>query len=169
MAADTGLQLPDFRAAERTFQLIVQVAGRSGRGVEPGKVILQTFHPEHYAIQTAMTQDFQKFAHQEMYLRKELDYPPFGKLLRVIIEGKDEAKVQEKIDEIAAKIPIKNVEILGPAPAPIPRIKDMYRWHIIIKSPQLAWINKCVNILRPLAKSNSVLKVKLDKDPYSLL
>jgi len=105
ISADTNLQLPDFRSSERAFQLIVQVAGRAGRGETEGEVILQTWQPDHYAIQFALTQNYTKFAEDELKFRQELSYPPFSRLLRILIEGPVIASIITKAEEIIANLP----------------------------------------------------------------
>lgn len=168
ISADSVLQIPDLRAAERTFQLMVQVGGRAGRGQKPGQVVLQTFHPDHYAIAYARTQDYEAFARQELAVRKELQYPPTGKLLRVIVEGKDEGKVIEHSRKLALAVAgIERAEILGPAPAPVAKVNDRHRWHIIIKSGALEVIAQCAGAILPLSNGNGRIKVHIDRDPIS--
>jgi primosomal protein N' (replication factor Y) len=172
VTADTSLQLPDFRAAERTFQLLVQVAGRAGRGEKQGKVILQTFHSEHYAIMAAFKQDYEKFAAQELSLRRELNYPPFGRLVRIVVEGKEEVKVLAELRDIMrllkSALP-SEVEILGPAAAPIARIEDRLRWHIILKSLNFAALARGAALVQPRLQGQGTVRVLLDQDPVSLL
>ncbi|BBM87643.1 replication restart helicase PriA [Candidatus Uabimicrobium amorphum] len=174
ISADTALQVPDFRAAERTFQLIVQVAGRSGRGEVAGKVIVQTYHPDHYAIQTAIHQDYHSFLKYEMGQRKDIGYPPFAKLLRVLIQGEKEQLVIDESLRISRCLRqdkyAKNIQILGPAPAPIDRIKNRYRHHLIIKcqSVQLS-MHFSVFLDRIMEDSHKSLRVSLDVDPISLV
>lgn len=168
ISADSSLQLPDFRAAERTFQLCVQVSGRAGRAEKSGLVVLQSYHPEHYAISTAITQKYETFAETELKLRKQTGYPPFSKLLRVILEGLDEDKVKKKASELVTPLFGGPFELLGPAPAPITRIKDRYRWHFIVKSNKTNIIANCVKKIKPLTSSHHV-KISIDIDPVNLL
>jgi primosomal protein N' (replication factor Y) len=135
--ADISLHMPDFRASERTFQLLTQVAGRSGRGKKKGEVMIQTYSPEHYAITCAQNHDYRGFYRREMALRRALGYPPFTHLARLLVTGKLEREVQEAADFLAQAVRTTNapVELLGPAPAPIGRIKDRYRWHLVLKAP----------------------------------
>lgn len=169
ISADTNLQLPDFRSAERSFQLIVQVAGRAGRGEKEGRVILQSWQTDHYAVQFALQQDYENFAKEEMQFRESLQYPPFGKLMRILVEGKDEKEVVQHSKHIAQQLPSDGCEILGPAPAPLSKIKDAYRWHLIIKSDRVGKITYYADLLKKFIPGNSRLHVSLDIDPTSLL
>ncbi|HPY75224.1 MAG: primosomal protein N' [Planctomycetes bacterium] len=169
LAADSSLQLPDFRAAERTFQLTVQVAGRAGRGESPGLVILQTNSPSHYAIQTALTQNYISFAEQELAFRKQLNYPPYGKLLRVLLEGANEEEVQAKAEQICELCQFPNVEILGPVPTPIPKIKDRFRYHILIKAMNSQDIHQIAKKLQAQIQISDKIRIHLDVDPIHLL
>jgi len=135
--ADLGLQWFDFRAAERTFQLLTQVAGRAGRGREAGRVLLQTFLPGHYAIAAAAAQDYAAFVRAELPVRRALGYPPFGALALVRVEGREEPRVVAAIERLAGRLrPVAEaarVELLGPAPAPLPRLRGAYRYHLLLK------------------------------------
>ena len=142
IAADTTLNLPDFRSPEKAFQLITQVAGRSGRGDTLGKVILQTYNPEHYSIMFSKEQDYNGFYNTEIALRKEFLYPPFINLISILISGEDHSRVKEKslrlhsiIKEHMIKIHNEKLGdyLIGPNPAPIEKIKNNYRWQILIK------------------------------------
>ena len=139
--ADTSLFMPDFRAAERTFQLLTQVAGRAGRGELPGHVIVQTFTPDHYSVVAAAAQDYQDFIRSELPVRRALGYPPFNYLARLLFTHEDEEMVKQGalfargiLDQKAAG---EDVQILGPAPAPLSRIKNRYRWQVILKGPAI--------------------------------
>jgi len=136
--ADTALNLPEFRASERTFQLITQVSGRSGRGKKVGRVIIQTHFPEHYAIDCATKGDYIRFYRKEIQYRKELMYSPFSHLINITISGKVEKDVINLSNKILSFLKLKKIDnfaiVLGPAPAPLTRIKGKYRWHIFIKS-----------------------------------
>jgi len=138
--ADTGLHLPDFRAAERTFQLLTQVAGRAGRAETPGQVVIQTFVPDHYAIQYARTQDYEAFYAREITERSALFYPPFGQLAQLIVSHPEEAMAATLSQRLAAGIrafteerSIEGVEVLGPAPAPLARLRGRYRFQVLLK------------------------------------
>ncbi len=172
VCADTALNLPDFRASERTFQLIVQVAGRAGRGDDAGRVFVQSYRPRHYSVVCASTHDYEGFAKQELAIRKDVRYPPFARFVRVLFQGSDEKKVEEAARQVAAwcqaRVPpdgASAVEILGPVAAPLARLEGKWRWHILVKTPpgaDVAWI-----AAHPKPKGN--IRVDLDVDPLSLL
>jgi primosomal protein N' (replication factor Y) len=131
--AEQALDLPDFRSAERTFQIITQVAGRAGRGESKGKVIVQTWVPENYAVLAALQGDSETFYETEMSFRKDLGYPPFRRLGRIIIDGVSEEKVIRAAQRITKGLPRgKGLTILGPSPAPIQKIRNRFRWHIMV-------------------------------------
>jgi len=142
LSADSLFNMPDFRAGERGFQLLTQVAGRAGRGDFKGKVYFQTYSPEYFAIQHAKEQDFVSFYNHEMQGRNELSYPPFSSLIRLIISSKNEIKARKISEEVAYKFKVlteseeigERLEVLGPSPCIISRLKDEYRFHIIIKN-----------------------------------
>jgi primosomal protein N' (replication factor Y) len=136
ISADTQMLLPDFRSSERTFQLLTQVSGRAGRSTLLGEVIIQTYQPQHYTLQHVVDHDFSSFYSQELEARRELDYPPFSRLVLVETKGEDEEKVRELAERFAMHLKGNNgtFSVLGPAPAVIARINKQYRWHIIIKN-----------------------------------
>ncbi len=137
ISADGGLHLPDLRAAERTFQLLAQVSGRAGRSELKGRIVIQTHAPEHEAITCAARHDYAGFAEGELTQRRELGYPPYGRLLRVVCEDEDLPLVQSTIDEIAAvlgsHLDETKVQILGPAPAPMAMLRGRHRMHILLR------------------------------------
>ena len=139
ISADTALNLPDFRAGERTFQLLTQVAGRAGRGILGGQVILQTYQPEHYAIQTASKHDYRAFYEREIAYRRQLGYPPFRRMVRILFRYASEAQAQDHATQTAQRLTQlipqhdPNAEIIGPAPCFYTRIAGMYRWHLIVR------------------------------------
>ncbi|HEY8346922.1 MAG TPA: primosomal protein N' [Symbiobacteriaceae bacterium] len=137
--ADTTLNLPDFRAAERTFQLVTQVAGRAGRGRKPGRVVVQTYQPEHYSLQAASRHDYAAFYRRELEAREQLGYPPFSHLIHLVIAGEAESRVRETAEAVRALLAEHRFsgEILGPAPAPIPRLRGLYRYHLVLKGADL--------------------------------
>ncbi len=139
VSADTAMNLPDFRATERTFQLVSQVAGRTGRGARPGRVIIQTLRPEHFCIRAAAAHDFAAFADQELQFRKVLRYPPYSHLMRTTFEGRDEREVRAAAhayrERIASRAATCGAEVLGPSPAPIPRVDQNYRYQLLVKAP----------------------------------
>ena len=137
--ADTALHLPDFRAAERTFQLVAQVAGRTGRGDRPGKVLVQTFSTEAPAIRFAAHHDYLGFVQDEIPRRRDHGVPPFGRVVRLIVRAESEQAALEYIQLLgqnlhAARDP--SVKILGPAPAPVLKIRDLFRFHIQLRAPR---------------------------------
>lgn len=167
--AETALNLPDFRSQERTFQLISQVAGRTGRKDNPGKVILQTYQPDNSTIQTAAKHDYITFFKNEIKQREELDYPPFSQLIKIIFRHKNKQKAHEKIINLANKLRSRisdlgfRISIIGPAPAFIPKIRNFYIWQIILKSKifDVKLRNKLLSVIPP--------GFLIDVDPESLL
>lgn len=175
--AEQGLQFPDFRASERTFQLLTQVSGRAGRGDKKGMVIIQTYDPEQSAVQSASSRDYELFYNNEIHYRQELNYPPFSSLAAIRINGNDNNKVSlqsRKIADLLLKIIQKHkiqsqLRILGPAPAAIFKLKNLYRWLILLKSEKLELIHK---VMYELFESSTLKKergVILDIDPQSLI
>jgi primosomal protein N' (replication factor Y) (superfamily II helicase) len=173
--ADTALHLPDFRAAERTFQLVAQVAGRTGRGPKGGRVLVQTRQPNHPALEFAARHDAEGFLEAEMIARESPAYPPHVAIANITISGTDRAAVTRRAVEVAEwceKVIARNelpLIVLGPAPCPIERIKDRFRDHLIIKGPPQA-LGRWVRVAAPrLAASRGDLRVAVDRDPVSLL
>jgi primosomal protein N' (replication factor Y) (superfamily II helicase) len=139
IAADLGLHFPDYRAGERTFQLLTQVAGRAGRGARPGRVVIQTFLPDHYAIALARSHDYPSFLREELARREPHGYPPFRALALLDVSGTD-AEAVEGLAEALAQLARgsagdRGVEVLGPAPAPLARVRGRYRWHLLLLGP----------------------------------
>ncbi len=175
--ADGGLAFPDFRAAEKTFQLIAQVTGRAGRGEKPGQVIIQTMQPLHYAISLAAGHDYQKLAERELQIRKEADYPPFVRLVSLRIEGGAEKRVREYAIEVAAQARSwcktekegHGLQVLGPAPAPIERIRDVYRWQVLLKGNNLSRLHTLVQTIMTSVKKGRNEKLIVDVDPENML
>ncbi|HUY29072.1 MAG TPA: primosomal protein N' [Candidatus Binataceae bacterium] len=175
--ADVGLNMPDFRSAERTFQVLTQVAGRAGRGERAGRVIIQTRAPHHYSIRAAADQDYARFVRRELELRRELDYPPFARLAMVRIEGEDARRVARVAAVAAAALtraaPSPEIlRVLGPAPAPIERIKQRYRWQVMLKSKELRPMRAALAAMRAeigqMAEDNRVYLI-IDIDPVRML
>jgi primosomal protein N' (replication factor Y) len=139
--ADTTLHMPDFRAAERTFQLLTQVAGRAGRGDLAGEVKIQTYTPDHYSIIAAAAHDCQSFYRSELPVRHALGYPPFSHLARLLLTHTDEETLTKGAllaKELLGKIVAGRndpIDVLGPAPAPLSRIKGQFRWQLVLKGP----------------------------------
>jgi primosomal protein N' (replication factor Y) (superfamily II helicase) len=174
--ADTALALPDFRAAERTFQLLTQVAGRAGRGADAGRVLVQTYAPEALPIARVMNHDFVAFAQEELKRRKALAWPPFARLAQVRIEGQNPTvtmQVAQKLGGIAARAlpPASHgVRLLGPAPAPLSKLKGLTRWQLLLKGPSHAALAGPLNAVEAaLAELPSAVKVVLDVDPSAML
>jgi primosomal protein N' (replication factor Y) len=171
--ADLGLHVPDFRAAERTFQLLTQVAGRAGRGESPGLVLLQTFAPEHYAIETAARQDYEGFARAELAFRAELGYPPFGHLALIRGEGRDERRVRAAMAELAGRLggaaEAAGVALLGPCPAPRPRLRGRWRYQLLLRGPARRAVREIVARALPwVACARGAVRGAVDIDPVHL-
>lgn len=181
ISADSTLSIPDFRAAERTFQLLTQVAGRAGRGEKNGRVIFQTYNPDHYSLQLAKEHDYQGFYQAEIERRHELQYPPFAEFVKIAFTGLNFAKVREAT-ETFAKIsynlignpPIEQfmgMELMGPAPSLIPKIESKFRWQLLIKSNR----KNSLNVLVKKAwdkfpfREFSDVKIVRDRNPYSIV
>jgi len=171
--ADTALNLPDFRAGERTFQLLMQISGRAGRGDFPGKVIIQSYCPDTYAISEVKKGTYDNFFEQEIKIRKELNYPPFSQLINILFSGSEEKTVvevahsfSEHFNKIKGKTWLDSC--LGPAPAPLSKIKNRYRWHLILKTNDST---SAVKFLREnmksliSKKSSKDVKILIDVEP----
>lgn len=174
LCADTILNFPDFRAAEKTFQTLTQVAGRAGRGETPGEVYIQTYNPDHYSLVFAKEQDYQGFYQKELIFRRELGYPPFSRLVSFLFSGSVEKKVEEKTEEfvkIVAKFRSSSIEVLGPAPAPMVKLKGKYRWRCLIKGSE---VKKLQAVTREILKKwaevqKEGVRLEVDVDPQNLL
>ncbi len=174
--ADLGLNMPDFRSAERTFQLLTQVAGRAGRGERAGRVIIQTRSPHHYSIRAARDQDYARFIRRELELRRELEYPPFARLAMVRIEGEEPRRLASIAEAVAKSLgreaSPEELRVLGPSPAPIERIKQRYRWQVMVKSRELRTMRAALAKMRaetaPRAEHEGVL-IAIDIDPVRML
>jgi primosomal protein N' (replication factor Y) len=175
ISVDVGLALPDFRAAEKTFQLITQVAGRAGRGERPGRVLIQTYHPEHYALRHACAQDYEAFYEEEMRHRKNHSYPPFVALATLLIRGPNLSKVRDDSLELKRELDRLNrdrmVRILGPAPAPLARLKREHRFQILLKSRSRKQLRILVETtLKNLTERKfNVRSINLEVDPVSVM
>lgn len=177
--ADVGMNLPDFRASERTFQLLTQVSGRAGRGPRGGDVIVQTALPGHYAIRAAIDHDFATFAERELEERRGPNYPPHSRLLNVVVSGTAEIAVQEAAVAAAAWVRgaleaegISGVEVIGPAPCPVDRIRNRWRWHFLLRAVSPGLVGRTGHrIFRQYALKPGAaeLRLVLDRDPVSLL
>ena len=181
ICADLSLNFPDFRAGERTFQILAQVAGRAGRGRRPGRVILQTYNPDHFCILTAKDQDYPAFYEHEISFRKALRYPPFSRLIHILVAGRDKEKTAlyaQNLGEVCRTLQSENrtyrekVKRLGPVAAPLPRLQKQYRWHILLKGLSPGPLHGLARALmdrveRPISKAG--VKVVVDVDPIDML
>jgi primosomal protein N' (replication factor Y) len=181
ISADLSLNCPDFRAGEITFHLLSQVAGRTGRGESPGRVIIQTFNPSHYTITAARDHDYQRFFSLETGLRRQLNYPPFSSLAILRFLGNSKTKTKKiaqhmgvRIGNISGKVKKgkKDIEVLGPVEAPMAKLKGKYRQQILIKSRS----SKALNLLLKEVEKGSVrvlsssgVRLIIDVDPYQMM
>ncbi len=170
--ADLALQIPDFRASERVFQLLMQVSGRSGRGAVRGEVFVQTRAPFHPAIQFARHHDYAGFIEQELEFRGKLAYPPFARFILVTARGRNEEKtlfVLENLAKELARLDLPDTEITGPAPAPIARLDERYRFQVFLRTRRITAVTPR---LRPLFMDRAWpddIRVVVDVDPVDLL
>lgn len=174
VSADTSLHLPDFRSAERTFQLIAQVAGRAGRADLPGRIVVQTENPEHPAVRFAARHDFASFAEAELQSRRELGYPPFGRLVRAVFEDEDGSRAAQGADAVVRRLNQElagsDAVVLGPAPAPLALVKGRYRHHCLVKLPAGSpSLGRARDLLLEAAAGTSRPKVLVDVDPMGML
>ncbi len=173
--ADLSLNFPDFRAAERTFQLLTQVAGRAGRGERPGRVLVQTLQPEHTSLLCAQHHDYRRFVDEELSGRRELGYPPFTRLVQIRCDGSDKAATERIAREIAETIRRSGAHglgVLGPAPAPLERLRGRFRWQLLLRHRQGAAARAAARAgreaVRRVARAAGV-RLVLDVDPYDML
>lgn len=174
IGADAALSLPDFRAAERTFQLLTQVAGRSGRGDKPGEVIIQSYFPDHYTFQLACAQRFEDFYIREARYRKAMFYPPFTCLAGITVMDRDAGRAARTARDLAGfldSLRSDSIRLLGPAPAPLQRIKRVHRHQLLIKSSSRAALHRILERLQSYLEERKIgaTRVILDVDPVSLL
>ena len=181
ICADLALNFPDFRAGEITFQLLAQVAGRAGRGDTPGRVIMQTYNPDHFSIQTARTHDTSAFYQKEIAFRRQLSYPPYARLIQLRISGKDSEKTKDQAMIIGRRCVLLkqaypddfgSLEILGPAESPIYRLAGRFRWQILLKSRNAGILN--LFTARLMAEIGSAVRrhgvrLVVDVDPYVMM
>jgi primosomal protein N' (replication factor Y) len=175
ITADVALNLPELRSSERCFQLISQAAGRAGRGIHPGRVIIQTFVPEHYAIQRAKEHDFVGFYQQEIAVREALRYPPVTRMVNMRVSSRNPRDAERGIQRLVKKGErlLKTlqgeVEILGPSPAPLYQIKGSYRWQLLLKGETVASLQHLSRALMHEGKGLKGVRVEVDVDPLSML
>lgn len=171
--ADTALHLPDFRASERTFSLITQVAGRAGRFSPDGEVLIQTYSPKSNAIDLACKGELELFYDEELTIRKQLGFPPFKRLARLVFRGSQQAAVEQFAKEITHMLQqhavILSFDLLGPAECPIAVVNKKYRMHIILRSDTFKPLHQAIWLLKPLIQKNKKVYVEIDMDPVALL
>lgn len=183
ISADTALNIPDFRASERAFQLLTQVSGRAGRGRKPGHVLVQTFNPEHESVAAAASHDYDAFYAREIVNRRELRYPPFSRLANVVSQDEDAREAESRLRALASLLggrsPLDpgagaiggddDLEVLGPAPCPLSRLRGRYRWHLLLKAADVKTLRErlsnALGALRPTERGG----LTVDIDPMSLL
>jgi primosomal protein N' (replication factor Y) len=174
VGADSALGLPDFRAAERVFQLLTQVSGRAGRGELPGRVLVQTYHPEHYAIQCAAAHDYAGFVAKELQYRAWMHYPPAAVLANVVVQGESMAEAAAWANALGrwfAATPFEKVRVLGPAAAPIARLKRIYRFHFVLKAERRDALSRALRALLAHAEAQAIPRrnLVLDVDAVHLM
>jgi primosomal protein N' (replication factor Y) len=177
--ADVGLNLPDFRASERAFQLMAQVAGRAGRGPKGGLVFIQTRLPGHHAVRAAVEHDYRSFVAKELMDREFPAYPPTVRLANIVLSGTNEDETMAAADRAATFLTklvtgkkVETVHVIGPAPCPIERIKSRYRWHVLLRARRAAELTRVLGYFAthfdPEGRSAN-MRVVIDRDPVSLL
>jgi primosomal protein N' (replication factor Y) len=170
--ADTALHLPDFRAAERTFGLVAQVAGRTGRGDRPGRVLVQTYSPDVPAIRYASKHDYLGFVVDELLEREKCGVPPFGRIVRLIARGPDQSAVRRHLDDVAAALrdaAPASVRLLGPAAAPVEKIKNLWRFHLQLRAPTPRPLQEALQAVLPGFPTPHGIELAVDVDPMSML
>lgn len=177
ISADTGFSVPDFRASERGFQLLTQVAGRAGRGEYKGKVLFQTYNPDYYAFQTAKSQNFEKFFETEIKARQEFDYPPFSQIVRIILSSMNNFRAEKSAMEIALRLNTMTekfgfseyLEVLGPSPCIIAKINGYYRYQILIKNKLSQKGHDFISRFLDKITLPKDIKMAIDVDPLDIL
>ena len=170
LAADAYLGFPDFRAVERTYNLLVQVAGRAGRGEKPGRVVIQTYHPDHYAIRAVLNQDDEGFAREELRFRRVFHYPPYTRLIQILVRDKNRDRAWAAISGLAADLaahPLsRGVRLSGPAPAPLERLRGQWRFQLLARSADGRGLHQLMEEVLPKSPSYDLV---IDVDPQQLL
>jgi len=176
LLADVALSMPDFRAAERAFQLLTQVAGRAGRGTLPGRVMVQTYRPGHHSLVAAAAHDYASFAPAELETRREVGYPPFVRLAVLRLEGPDAARTGALAESLAERVRASatsaGVLLRGPAPAPLERLRGRYRWQLVLSSPSTRALHDVVRTVQAAWRASSearAIRLVVDVDPVSML
>jgi primosomal protein N' (replication factor Y) len=174
--ADLALKMPDYRATEHAYQLLAQVAGRAGRGRAPGEVVVQTYFPDHYSIQTACYASYPTFYRQEIVNRESSGYPPCGELIRIRVAGESEQQVISRIKELAEDLSglisspesaVGAVRLLGPAPAPVLRLQNMFRWQLMLKGDLAGLKREIGDRIHRFKKHTSVI-ISVEVDPFGM-
>jgi primosomal protein N' (replication factor Y) len=170
LLADTYLSFPDFRAVEKTYNLLTQVAGRAGRGERPGRMIIQTFHPQHYAIQAALRHDDRAFAAEEMRFRRIFHYPPYTRMIQLLLRDSNRARGERAIRDLATRIAEHpksgEFRISGPAPAPFERLRGKWRYQILLRHRSGRRLRETVAEILTSCPSRELV---VDVDPHELL
>ena len=170
LSADTYLGFPDFRAVEKTYSLLVQLAGRAGRGDRPGRVVIQTFHPRHYAVQAAMRHDDDAFVEEEMRFRRIFHYPPFTRMVQLLVRDKKRDRAETAMRDLARAVhahPLsQEVRVTGPAPAPLERLKGRWRFQLLLRSPSARRLKE---LLRAVLPDRPGVDLAVDVDPLDLM
>jgi primosomal protein N' (replication factor Y) len=173
VSADIGLGMPDFRAAERSFQLLTQVAGRAGRGNIPGIVLIQTINPDHYAIRMAAAQDYTAFYQKELHFRRMMHYPPFSAMANVLVRAEKQEAAMRMSSELGLLLspPPEKLKIMGPAEAPVPRLKNEYRYQFLVKAASRKVLNELLQQVRAFALDHKwgATALVIDVDPLTLM
>jgi primosomal protein N' (replication factor Y) len=171
LAADSYLSFPDFRAVEKTYAQLVQLAGRAGRGERPGRVVVQTYHPDHYAIRAALAHDDEGFAREEMRFRRAFHYPPYSRMILVLLRDRQRERGRRWMADLAARLEAARageteLRLTGPAPAPFERLRGEWRFQILLRGPSSArlraWLTAALLVPWPRG-------LVVDVDPYHLL
>jgi len=183
VSADIALNLPDFRSGERAFQLFTQLAGRAGRGDVSGRAVIQTYEPEHYVFEYVKQHDYNGFYKKEIKLRKELAYPPYSRLIRIVLSFKTKETAEKTIKVISNRIkritppapPLgkvgisEGIQILGPVPAPIEKIRSLWRWHFVLKGRDLKPMRQMTRAILEKIGDIKEVKIDIDVDPVNLM
>jgi primosomal protein N' (replication factor Y) len=176
LLADVALGMPDFRAAERAFQLLTQVAGRAGRGDTPGRVVVQTYRPTHHSLIAAAAHDYASFAPAELAARREVGYPPFSRLVALRLEGPDADRTGTVAESLAARVrsACANAEVVlrGPAPAPLERLRGRYRWQLVLSATSTRRLHEIVRLVQSSWRASAAarsIRLVVDVDPVSML
>ncbi|MBZ0089353.1 MAG: primosomal protein N', partial [Thermoanaerobaculia bacterium] len=170
LSADAYLSFPDFRAVEKTYALLTQIAGRAGRGERAGRVVIQTWHPDHYAIQAALRHDDAVFAEQETRFRRIFGYPPFSRMVLLLSRDRDRDQASRRLAAVAERLvrlpSAASFRLSGPAPAPLERLRGEWRFQLVVRAAQGGALRRAIaEALGPRAGT----EIQVDVDPYQLL